>query len=77
MLGKLKNIFLNLFSIITGSLRLNLREIRRIVMEETRPINDERICHLTNEEKFFSLIEQWYREQGYELLETCGPNQHA
>ncbi len=46
-------------------------------MEETRPINDERICHLNNEEKFFSFIEKRYREHGYELLETCGPNQHA
>ena len=76
MLDKLKNIFLNLFSIITGPLRLNFREMRRITMEETRPINDERICRLNNEEKFFSLIEQRYRDQGYELLETCGPNQN-
>jgi len=45
-------------------------------MEETKPINDQQIRHLNNEEKFFSLIEQRYHELGYELLETCGPNQH-
>ncbi len=46
-------------------------------MEETRPINDQRICHINNEENFFLLIEQRYKEQGYELLETCSQNQHA
>lgn len=46
-------------------------------MKETRPINDQRICHINNEENFFLLIEQRYKEQGYELLETCSQNQHA
>ncbi len=39
-------------------------------MEETRPIKDQAICHLNNEEEFYSLIEQRYSELGYELLET-------
>jgi len=38
-------------------------------MEETRPINDQQICHLNNEEEFYLLIEQKYSELGYELLE--------
>lgn len=46
-------------------------------MEETRPINDQKIWNLSNEEKYFSLIEQRYYDLGYELLETCGPVQHA
>lgn len=46
-------------------------------MEETRPINDERIYRLIDDKEFFSLIEQLYSEKGYELLETCGPNKHA
>lgn len=46
-------------------------------MEETRPINDTQIFCLSNEEKFFSLIEQRYDEQGFELLETSGSVQRA
>ena len=46
-------------------------------MEETRPIHDQRICHIYNEENFFLLIEQRYQEQGYELLETCCEYQHV
>jgi len=46
-------------------------------VEEIRPINDEQIYHINNEENFFLLIEQRYKEQGYELLETCSQNQHA
>ncbi|MFC2161305.1 hypothetical protein ACFLRX_06605 [Acidobacteriota bacterium] len=42
-------------------------------MEETRPINDQKICYLSSEEKFFSLIEQRYHDLGYELLETSDP----
>ena len=39
-------------------------------MEETKPINDQQICLINNEEEFYLLIEQRYSELGYELLET-------
>lgn len=52
-------------------------EIRRKIMEETRPKKDQQICFLNNEEKFFLLIEQRYNDLGYELLETCGSVQHG
>jgi hypothetical protein len=39
-------------------------------MEETKPVNDQQICPINNEEEFYSLIEQRYSELGYELLET-------
>jgi len=46
-------------------------------MEETRSINDQQIRHVSNEEKYFFLIEQLYLDLGYELLETCGPVQYV
>ena len=44
-------------------------------MEETRTINDQQINHMSNEEKFFALIEQRYFNMGYEILETRRPVQ--
>ena len=52
-----------------------MKEIRRKEMKRTRSISDQQICHLSDEEKYFALIERRYQEQGYELLETCCPNQ--
>ena len=40
-------------------------------MEVEKQIKGQQICHLKNEEEFFLLIEQYYLELGYELLETC------
>ena len=49
------------------------KETRR----KTRIINDQKISHISNEGKFFALIEQRYFALGYELIETCRPVQHA